>query len=34
MGGVIFTVEFYLKHVRDTISSALAYEASIIGDDD
>jgi hypothetical protein len=34
VGRVIFTVEFYVKHVREIIAEALAYEASILGRED
>lgn len=34
IGRVLFTVEFYVKHVREIIADRLAYEASIIGEDD
>jgi hypothetical protein len=33
-GRVIFTIEFYIKHVREMIAERLAYEASIIGEED
>lgn len=33
-GRVIFTIEFYVKHVREIIAQHLAYEASIIGEED
>jgi hypothetical protein len=31
IGRVIFTVEFYIKHVREIIAKELADEASILG---
>lgn len=34
IGRVIFTVEFYVKHVRKIIGEALAYEGSILGRED
>jgi hypothetical protein len=34
IGRVIFTVEFYVKHVREIIAEALAFEASILGRED
>jgi hypothetical protein len=34
IGRVIFAVEFYVKHVREIIAEALAYEASILGRED
>ena len=34
IGRVIFTVEFYIKHVREIIAKELAYEASILGRED
>jgi hypothetical protein len=34
IGRVIFTVEFYVKHVRKIIGETLAYEASILGRED
>lgn len=33
-GRVIFTIEFYVKHVRQIIAQHLAYEASILGEED
>ena len=33
-GRVIFTVEFYVKHVREIIAHNLASEASILGEDE
>src|SRR5262249_34043445 len=33
-GRVLFTIDFYIKHVREMISDHLAYEASILGEDD
>jgi hypothetical protein len=34
IGRVIFTVEFYVKHVREIIAEALDYEDSILGRED
>ena len=34
IGRVIFTLEFYIKHVREIIAKELAYEASILGRED
>ena len=33
-GRVIFTIDFYIKHVRKTIADHIAYEASILGKDE
>jgi hypothetical protein len=33
-GRVIFTVDFYIKHVRELIAERIAYEASILGEDE
>lgn len=33
-GRVVFTIDFYIKHVREMLASRIAYEASIIGEDD
>lgn len=33
-GRVLFTVDFYIKHVREIIAQHIAYEASILGEED
>jgi len=33
-GRVLFTIDFYIKHVRDIIATHLAYEASILGEEE
>lgn len=33
-GRVLFTVEFYIKHVREIIAQHFAYETSILGEED
>jgi hypothetical protein len=34
LGRVLFTVEFYIKHVREIIAERLAYEVSILGEEE
>jgi hypothetical protein len=34
VGRVIFTVEFYVKHVREMIAERIEYERSILGEED
>jgi hypothetical protein len=34
IGRIIFTVEFYIKHVRQIIAERIAYEASILGEEE
>lgn len=34
VGRVIFTIEFYIKHVREIIADQIAYEMSILGEED
>lgn len=33
-GRTIFTIDFYIKHVREIIAQGLAYEASILGEEE
>lgn len=33
-GRVIFTIDFYIKHVREMIRERIAYEVSILGEED
>jgi hypothetical protein len=33
-GRVIFTIDFYIKHVREMLAERLAYEASILGEEE
>jgi hypothetical protein len=33
-GRVLFTIEFYVRHVRDIVAERLAEEASILGEDE
>lgn len=33
-GRTIFTIDFYIKHVREMIAERLAYEASILGEEE
>ena len=34
VGRVIFTMEFYVKHVRELLADQIAYEMSILGEDE
>ncbi|CAN7694145.1 hypothetical protein LJR030_003682 [Rhizobium sp. LjRoot30] len=34
IGRVIFTIDFYIKHVREIIADQIAYEMSILGEED
>jgi hypothetical protein len=34
IGRILFTIEFYVKHAREIIAERLAYEASILGEED
>lgn len=34
LGRVLFTIEFYVKHAREVIASRLAYESSILGEEE
>ena len=34
LGRVLFTVDFYVSHVREMIADAIARERSILGEDD